>query len=191
MPAIRLFIALVLSVAVLPICSADEIRFEVETTASGSLGGMDFDNQLVTISGVGDIDDVMTNGSVNFLLQDFTAMVEIDGLGSAVFVDAVQAVSNNNSQLAGFGNTTTDQGLFFVSNSIFADYDLRREVGPVTGNAIVNFFTPHVTTSGNLLFSSSAPIATFEATVSAIPEPHAVAIIVLSGCGLAIRRRRA
>lgn len=168
--------------------AADEINYQVQTTASGSLNGVQFNNELVTISAVGDTDNVETNGAVNLLLTDIEVSVEINGLGSANFVDAIQAVSNNNTQLGGFGNTSTATGVLFVNDPVFGTYDLRSELGPVKALTFINSAT-HATDAGNLFLSAATVQGTFEATFTAIPEPSTAAVALLLFSGLVTRRR--
>ena len=168
--------------------SADEITYELNTVASGSLGGVQFTNQGLTIRAVGDTDNVTTSGSLNLLNVDVLVSVEIVGLGSAEFTDAVQVVSNNNSDLGGFGNTSTSSGLIFINATEFETYDLRSEIGPVSGTAIINGGT-HGTDGGNLFLISSTTTGTFEARFSAIPEPGSAVVFVLMTSAAAMRRQ--
>ena len=169
--------------------NADEINYVVSTNASGSLGGVQFTDQLITISAVGDTDNVQTNGDVNFLLTDIFVTVEIDGLGSAVFVDAIQAVSNNNSELAGFGNTSNSTGLIFVNDPVFETYDLRSEIGPITATAFINAAT-HVTDAGNLFLIGATASGSFEASFTAVPEPNSMFALTLVLTSVVCRRKR-
>lgn len=168
---------------------ADEITYETTVIASGTLGGASYTDQLVTITGVGDTEDVETNGPVHTLFSGLVTTVEIDGLGTAEFTDAIQAVSNNNSELGGFGNTSNSTGLFFVDNEIFETYDLRSEVGPVSGTAIPVFGVPHQTTAGAFRINTVSGSATFAASVKTVPEPSSA--IFLGALGVfAIGRKR-
>ena len=169
--------------------NADEINYVVSTNASGSLGGVQFTDQLVTISAVGDTDNVQTNGDVNFLLTDIFVTVAIDGLGSAVFVDAIQAVSNNNSELAGFGNTSNSTGLIFVNDPVFETYDLRSEIGPITATAFINAAT-HVTDAGNLFLFGETVIGSYEASITAVPEPSSTFALAMLMTAVGCRRRK-
>ena len=178
-----------LALCLSPFCSADEIVYQVSAVASGSLGGSSFNNQLVTISGVGDTEDVQMDGGVNFLLQGFVASVEIDGLGSATFTDAIQAVSNNNTDLGGFGNNSNNTALFFVFNSAFEDYDLTTELAPVSGTAVISV-NSHQTDAGSFVISNVAGMATFEASLTAIPEPSTISVLFGAALVPLLRRRR-
>lgn len=146
---------------------AETITIEVRTVATGSLGTANFTNAMVTITGVGDTANVVANGSVNLLLEGIEVSVDVEGVGSAVFTDAVQAISNNNSELGGFGNTSNSFGLITVFNPAFSEYDLLTDLEPVSGFGVIVIGIPHQTTAGSLrLFSVLGDNATYTASVT-------------------------
>lgn len=168
--------------------SADTISVVVNAFGSGSLGQNSFENRLFTITGVGDIDNVRTNGSVHTLLIGFETTIEIDGFDSAQFTDTIQAVTNNNSELGGFGNTSESVGLLFVSNEAFETFDLRSSLREVTGEGIPVFGVPHQTDAGAFRINSLSGLATFSATVESVPEPCSTMLFVVVSGLCAVRR---
>ena len=146
---------------------ADTIIIEVTAVASGSLGSENFSSQTVTITGIGNTDDVFVSGSSNLLLDGLEVSVEVDGMELAVFTDAIQAVSNNNSNLGGFGNTSNGNGLILVFNDAFSSYDLLTNLDTVTGFGVIVNGVGHETTVGNFRLLQVFGDATFTATVKA------------------------
>ncbi|MEM9412473.1 MAG: dockerin type I domain-containing protein [Planctomycetota bacterium] len=145
---------------------ADEIMIEVSAIATGSIGASDFTNAAMTITGVGDTQNVVLQGNSNLLLDDLVVTVEIEGVASAVFTDAIQAVSNNTSDLGGFGNTSNEFGLLFIFNDAFAKYDLTTDLDPVSGFGVIVIGVPHQTTMGSLRLFGISGDATFRSTVA-------------------------
>lgn len=183
---LAMFLVLGMSASVI----GDSISVEVTTVASGSLGSTNFTDATVTIFGLGDTDDVFVDGFANLLRDGFTATFEIEGVGSGEFTDAIQAVSNNNSELGGFGNVTQGTGLVFIQNSVFETYDLQSSLDPVSGPALFVFGIPHATTMGNLRILSGS-FGTFSARVGSIPEPGSLVALTVVGGLIVLRRRRA
>lgn len=145
---------------------ADTVTIEVDAIATGSLGDKNFTNSAITITGVGDTADAMANGAVNILLDGLEVFVDVDQVGSAIFTDQIQAVSNNNSDLGGFGNTSNNFGLLLVFNPAFGNYDLTTSLDPVSGFGTIVIGVPHETSAGPLRLFSIYGDATFSATVS-------------------------
>ena len=170
--------------------SADMVTIETTVVASGSLGGSSYTNELVTITGVGDTDDITSDGTVHLLSFGLQTTVEIDGLGSGLFTDSVQAVVNNNSELAGFGNSSIATGLLFVNAPIFETYDLLSGLGPVSGEAIPVFGIGHETDAGAFRINSVFGDATFSVQIDNVPEPSSSLAIVAVGFLTLIRRSR-
>ena len=145
---------------------SETITIEITAVANGSLGTQNFTNAPTTITGVGDTANVVASGTVNLLLEGLEVSVEIEGIGSAVFTDVIQAISNNNSDLGGFGNTSNSTGLLFVFNDAFADYDLLSDLDPVSGFGVIVIGIPHQTTSGSFRMFDIIGDATYSATVT-------------------------
>lgn len=141
------------------------IGIEASGVANGSLGDTNFTNANFTMFGSGDVNNVFTSGSSNLLLDGFEVSIEIEGAGFVVFTDAIQAVSNNNSDLGGFGNTSAGFGLLLVANEAFETYDLLSDLEPVSGAGVIVNGVPHQTTGGNLRFFDIIGDVTISAAV--------------------------
>ena len=146
--------------------SGDELTIEVSLVATGSLGNINFTNEMVTITGIGDTENVMVNGDVNLLLDGLEVTVDIANVGTAVFTDAIQAVSNNNSDLGGFGNTSNQFGLILVFNDAFSSYNLLTDLPPVSGFGVIVIGVAHQTDQGSFRFFDVTGDGTISATVS-------------------------
>lgn len=145
---------------------SDTITIEATAFADGSLANQSFSNTFIRITGIGDTDNVVTSGNANLLLKGFEVSIEIEGIGSAVFSDVIQAVSNNNSDLGGFGNTSNEFGLLLIFNDAFGTYDLLGDLDPVSGFGVIVIGVPHQTTAGSLRFFDIVGDATISATVT-------------------------
>ena len=187
--ASKIILTLATIVGMVSAANADPISIEVSTVASGTLGGSQFTDSLVTFLGIGDTNNVEQNGSVNTLIVDFLVNFDVEGVGSGQFTDSIQAVSNNGSELGGFGNTSNAFGLVFISNSAFENYDLLSDLGPVSGIANFVFNIPHATTLGDLRISAG-DTGTFTANVSGVPEPGAGLVFLFFASILTFRRLR-
>lgn len=187
--ASKIVFAMAITLGMVSAANADPITIEISSLASGSVGGSQFSNSLVTFVGVGDTNNVEQNGALSNLIVDFSVTFEVEGLGSGQFTDSIQAVSNSNSELGGLGNTTNEFGLVFIFDSAFENYDLQSDLGPVSGPAVFVFNVPHATTLGDLRISAGVT-GTYTATVSGVPEPSAVLVFVSFGSILTFRRRR-
>ena len=168
--------------------SADDILVEASFRATGSLGGVQFTDTFMRISGLGQTENVQENNGIFLLFEDFVVSVKVDGVGQAEFVDEIQAVSNNNTELGGFGNISTGAGLLFVQDPIFATYDLQKDLAPVTGTGLVSSFNNN-TTMGNLNIQTLTSEAEVIATIIVVPEPGSSILFVLA-TGTLLRRRR-
>ena len=146
---------------------AETIVIETHAVATGSLGSQNFSNAAMTITGVGDTKNVFVSGSSNLLLDGLEVTVEIEGVGQALFTDLIQAVSNNNSDLGGFGNTSNNFGLLLVFNSAFENYDLLSDLDPVSGFGVIVIGVPHQTNLGSLRLFDIIGDATYTASTAA------------------------
>lgn len=168
--------------------NATPITVTGSVIGTGSLGGDVFTDALVTFKALTDTDDVIGAFQINNIPLDVT----VAGLGSAAFTDSMAVVANPNplAQDIGFGDFSNGFALLFVGG-FPGGYDLKSNY-TLTGNSIFNVGKTYGTTGGDFSFRSTAETATFTATLGAVPEPAAWALMLagFAGVGVALRRRR-
>jgi PEP-CTERM motif-containing protein len=172
---------LAVAVAVPVALHATPITYTESFIGSGSvtIGNFaeQFSDQLVTLTGVGDTDNVVNQGGgvfVNILPTTFSVA---GGLGGA-FTDAIQFVANQGLGAAGVGDNTINEAVMFTSNSAFNTYDLMTATGPFTGASIFNSGTSFATTSGAFSITNAGD-STFQATTGASPVPEPSSLLLL------------
>ena len=163
---------------------ADQITFTETAVGSGSLGNTSFSDALITLTGVGD------TANITFLVPGvpilpMTVQVEIAGLGTATFTDAVHAFSNQNTLIAGFNDKTIGPDILTLSNAAFAAYGLTTPIN-VTGP--VSFFGNGFHTSAGI-FDITGVTGDVTFTATSVPEPSALALAALGAAGCLAARR--
>jgi hypothetical protein len=169
------------TVAVSPAAASAALLTYTETAdVSGSLNGVAFTDDIITISGTGDTSNV--EGGPSFFLLGLPAEFMLSGGGSGAFTDSIYVVSNHPGTIAGFSDLTSDLLILFTDNSVFATYDLSTPIGPVSGGAILNSGSSFPTSAGALILDSGSN-ATFTAGV---PETSTWTMLLLCFAGIGI-----
>ena len=154
----------------------------------GQLGGSYFFDALVTLTLVGDTDNVT---GVGLLSNTGTATVNVAGIGSGTFTGDVRAAVVQGVGTGGFADFSAGLVIMYTDHPGLASYDLASSIGPLTGDARFNAI-PFATTAGGFAIYSVSGLfdeSTFTAAIerTAIPEP---ATLVLFGIGLVAVARR-
>jgi hypothetical protein len=171
------------AVAVSPAAAPAALLIYTETAdVSGSLNGVSFTDNVLTLEAIGDTSSVSGGPSV-FFLDVAPLTFTLSGGGSGTFTDETGLMANQTARIAGFADFTTDLGILYTTSTAFATYDLRTVIGPETGGAVFNPGFSFATSAGALVIEGR-PLsfaATFTATV---PEPSTWAMLLLGFAGL-------
>jgi hypothetical protein len=153
---------------------ASPVTYVETVTASGSLGSINFSNELITFTMTGDTSNVVSGGGIYTLTVPLT--VSVAGItGSATFTHPTWVIDNENYWIAGFADLTALRGVLFTYNAAFAGYTLQGSFGPISGSSETNLSYPFATTSGALAIDSLSGVSTFTAEVTeTTPEPAGI-----------------
>jgi len=139
---------------------------------SGTLGTSTFTEVPFAITAQGDPSFVINPLDRIYRLEGVTALLEIQGLGSANFSFvpnlAVNQTSSGTNPAVGISDPVQDRGIFFVGSSLLANYDLRSTFATIDGRAVTNSSISFPTTRGLFTIESAS-----SASFTAVPEPLA------------------
>ncbi len=185
-PCLTAYLSLVLAASS---SYASPISFTESVLGSGSLNGVAFSDQLITLSGTGDTSNA-TVGSPDTLTLS-SAAVQVGGSTSS-FTDTIDVFSE--SGLVGFAVYSGDDILDTASGR-FEGYDLTTAVSGTVANSIINSGVGFATTGGTFVIQSTSGDDTFTATTGLAPTPEPSALVMLATgfagvLGIARRRLR-
>jgi hypothetical protein len=161
--------------------SAALLTYTETADVSGSLNGVGFTDNVLTLTASGDTSSV--SGGPSFFFLSVPLTFTLSGGGSGTFSDETGLIDNQAVPTAGFGDFTTDLAILDTFSAVFAAYDLRAPVGPVSGGAIYNSGSSFATSAGPLIIESISGDATFTAT---IPEPATWTMMALGFAALGL-----
>ena len=165
------------------------ITITESVTATGSLGGIAFTGQPVTLTGVGDTSNVTNPSSGLFSLQSGLVMtVGVTGFPTATVTGLPQALVSQGTSEGGFFTASTAT-ILTTPNSAFSTYTLSTSIGPVSGNPAINSGLPLATTGGSFIIDSTSGTSVYQAVVT--PEPDSLWLVGMAVAGAAVLGRRA
>lgn len=157
---------------------------------SGDLGGVPFFNEDFTISATGNTADRENHGAGIFSINNSTATINISDVGNLTISSPTRLFVNNLENTVGFSHAGFGGlDLFNTVNPAFGSWKMMNSIGPVDGIGKLiqwdGFGTDPdldlvMTSEGILSFNDSFDVAaTFQATVSPIPEPSTYALLLV------------
>lgn len=155
---------------------------------SGELDGVSFLNEDFTISASGDTAIRENFGNGIFFINNSAATINISDVGNLTINTPTRFFVNNSENAVGFSRAGSQgEDLFDTKNSAFETWNMLNSIGPVNGiGELIQWhdFDQIMTSEGILIFTENANVkATFQATVSPIPEPSTYAMLLV-GLGM-------
>ncbi|MEM8680227.1 MAG: hypothetical protein AAGF97_12840 [Planctomycetota bacterium] len=163
-----IFLGAMATLAVFNRADADSATYIMRGNGSGFFNGVAFSDRDFSLTATADTDNII-GGPVFTLVNDMTD-VFIDGIGTDILTNEIQTVSNQNTDLAGFGDNNLNLGIHFANNPVFATYDLSTSLPETPGVPVFNSGINFTTSSGSVSWSDVTSIS-FQAIV--VPEPAA------------------
>jgi len=177
---------------------ANIFDYTEQLTGSGSLGGVPFLNDSVTIVLTANTLGVTAGFYSSLLVNNGVATVTVAGIPGVATFGGISDVFSTQSGVVGISNGVSLNGfntdIVDIFNSGLLGYALSTPIGPVGVGSAANPGYVFPTSGGEFILTSSLNTATFTAgPASATPEPASYSALV--GVGLllllAVRRRRA
>ncbi len=158
------------------------ITYTEQAVGSGSLDGVAFTNATVVLTMVNDTANV--TGSAPLFTNYGTSTVSVAGGAPETFTDRTEVFSAQSAPSVGFADMTLLVDILDDVSASFATYDLTTAIGPIIGTPVINATQFFPTDSGAFNLSGITGNVTFTATLAAVPEPSALALLSAGLAGL-------
>ena len=169
---------------------ADPIIYTEQAIASGSLGGQDFSDSLVTITLSADTGEVVAT-PFGLLTNAGQATLSVGGIGQAAIVDPLEAFAYASPTGTALGITDPGAASDLLDTVVAPgfSYDLTTALAPVRGPSVINAYFPFATNAGDLDLVLAGD-SRFSASLQAVPEPTSMALFGGAAVWLVMLRRR-
>jgi PEP-CTERM motif-containing protein len=167
--------------------SADSIIYTFTGTGSGTVGTSNFLNQSISITVLGNTENVINAMAGIFVNASLNTSIDIPSIATIRVEDLTNMFSNStpNGAGIGIGDSTLHLALFGLipANS----YNLTSDFGPLfNANPVAATEFVNVATSEGTLDMTSWTNVTFNASLSAVPEPGSVLLLSVGLLGAAV-----
>jgi hypothetical protein len=164
------------------------MTYTEQVTGSGTLNGVAFTTQLVTLTYAADTANIVNNGSGFFTLTTGTATLQVDGGATGTFIAHTFGVYTNVNINAGFYDVQQSATILATQSPAVGNFALASPIS-VSGPTFIRPDITFSTSLGAFVLSSTSTNATFTASAS-VPEPSSLALCGVAGLtGLAFARR--
>jgi hypothetical protein len=164
-------------------------QYQISGSGSGSLNGIDFNNQDFTFTLVGNTDNMVSNGSYTAIDELDSATLAIKGLSSTSFSLPTRLGIANSGAVFFSRASAAGADLFDFMTSLDYRTALTSNFSTTgTGVFALNQFQNVASSVGVVTFNSSSDV-TFS-SVAAVPEPETYALMGVGLLGLLAARRK-
>ena len=157
----RLLFSMVTVLCTAGIAHAGPITYTISATASGSLNGVSFTNELVTLTMNADTSGIMsgmTGGLRSLFSIDGTVSLNVAATGSEPY-GCNGRIRQNQVGVVGFTDETAGPlAVLDTFDLAFSTYALSTAIGPVTDTSFINSGQSFPTTGGALIINSAPGI---------------------------------
>ncbi len=158
------------------------ITYTEQAVGSGSLDGVAFTGATVVLTMVNDTANVI--GGPTLFENIGTATVSVAAGAPETFTDTTEVFSAPAIPSVGFSDLTLGFDILDNVNSTFATYDLTTAIGPITGAPLISAGVSFPTDSGPFILYGVTGNVTFTASLAAVSEPSALALLAAALAGL-------
>jgi hypothetical protein len=150
---------------------AVSIDYVEQASGSGSLNGVAFTNANIVLTMSNDTSHVI--GGPPLFENLGTVTLSVNGGTAVTFTDSTEVFSAQAPAPAtvGFADLTRSLDILDDGSALFATYDLKTSIGPISGVAFISANQAFPTTGGDFILTSAGPTSTFTARTAAVPAP--------------------
>ena len=171
---------------------ASSITYTISTSAGGSIGSTNFNDNTITFTQTSDT-SLVTNCSPGVYCTPTSTSntVTIGGIGTYTVTDSTFFVVNHGGPDLGFADVSLGLNPLAEDDTAFGTYTLQTALGPIFDVENDDRATGINTTGGVLSFTGNSLDATFTAVVnSSVPEPGSLGLMLAGGIAILSLRRK-